>query len=383
MPFTLSVHVAENINNLNSPDNLDNMLEIMETSLTRQKTRRRYRAVSFRVKVACSCLAFFLSLGMAVFFIASSSSNRNSSSKTFDILEPFVLPGAPDELVSKCNMTVLGSSIKECTKLCEVAECCNFPATLALSCLTGNEYTCLNYHASCHILNDPTDGNSVDVQGPFSIPSAPQNLNELCNASNLMTAPGFQLCSEACLSAQCCYDAEVSPSCTNDHQECQDYAPCLALSSTDYVHQDIVTEVQGKCSEDNVQNNSGWNECENVCSQAVCCFLNNNNSNEDGDDACSNQDSNDWCSQYETCKNVMLGNDDFPKFDDNEPDKNVYGSYFIPDDNESNENESDENDDGSYFIQGSTSPKVPDDREPHKNGDGSYFLPNDNGDGPN
>ena len=229
-----------------------------------------------------------LLVGLAVVLaIVFTGSDTPPSSNGVPLQEP------PPDLDKRCSISAIKQGRELCMEACEPAECCDFPATLPLSCLEGNQQKCLTYHAQCSNLDaDSHDKSSI----PSSVPPAPANLASLCATSSLKTVDGFTGCHSACKHAECCYEDAVG-TCT--HEECAGYAPCLALTATDYVHEDIPGVVDHVCASDHLTTLEGRAQCRQACSLALCCFP-GFSSNE----ATCLQPDTSFCSQYTKCNEL-------------------------------------------------------------------------------
>jgi hypothetical protein len=234
------------------------------------------------------CLVLIpLLVGMG-FGIAAMSSNTNSSSAP----NAAALEEPPADLSKTCSISAISQGRELCMEACERAECCDFPATIPLSCLEGNQDKCLVYHAQCSNLAADSHNQSAI---PSSVPPAPANLGELCTSASLQTVDGFTGCHSACKRAECCYEDSVG-TCT--HDECAAYAPCLTLAATDHVHKDIPKTVEQVCASDRLATLEGRASCRQACSHALCCFLPAFSNNEQT--ACLHEDDS-FCSQYTKC----------------------------------------------------------------------------------
>lgn len=262
------------------------------TDFVAQSRAIRMRKNRLRMAVIGIPLFFGLTVFLAMYIAAQS--DKATSSEVGDINSGFAnLPPPPPDLPGKCSN--LDSALKKtgCQEVCEVAECCEMPSHLPLSCLANNHDVCLEYHKYCHVVtNNNIDDNS---RLPSSVPPAPANLRTICAADNLLTVSGFTECHQVCSRAECCYEQDKGDgTCTYD--ECDGYAPCLTLAATDTVHPDITKHVTDSCSGTNLQSVAGRAECRQACLHAICCF----SSSDDTTMSCPQQDDS-FCPQYAAC----------------------------------------------------------------------------------
>lgn len=258
-----------------------NGFDTLPMSVPRRRAGRPWR------KLCCVLVPILAAVGTGMYFLfrpqtgGTTSSSSSSSSSTAYITS---LKAPPADLPAKCT-----SASDECRMVCEASECCDFPSNLELSCLAGNEDKCLTYHQYCSIL----DGDGKAVPSNTTIPRAPSNLPTICTTDAVATVDGFQECLEACQAATCCYEDEPNvPTCSNS--ECVDYAPCLILKATDYVHTDIPTLISDHCS--NLDDVSNRAQCRITCSNALCCFYKDENN-------CPHPDTS-FCDQYQVCNDL-------------------------------------------------------------------------------
>ena len=252
--------------------------------ISRRRAGRPWR------KLCCVLVPILAAIGTGLYFLArpqsSSTTSTSSSSYTSSSSSPYVatLKPPPADLPAHCT-----TDSDECRMVCEPSECCDFPANLELSCLAGNEDKCLTYHKYCSIL----DGEGKAVPTNTTIPPAPSNLGAICTTANVATVDGFQECHEACQAASCCYEDEPKvPTCSNP--QCVDYAPCLILKATDYVNNEIPVLISDQCS--NLDDVSSRAQCRISCSNALCCFYNDENN-------CPHPDTS-FCDQYKVCNDL-------------------------------------------------------------------------------
>ena len=252
----------------------------------------------FRNCVAvCTCL--FLVIGIIILGIRVNEISDQDAQKTVVARGRTGLLPPPPELAIKCTheRVLSEQGFYECEQLCEAADCCDYPTTLALSCLAGNDDECLEYHEHCNILelDHAALVNPPSTSG-INIPQAPTDIDIKCNVESLRTVPGFEACVEDCMKAECCWkkngDVNPCPALPN----CDGYAPCLTMDATDYVDANINKEIEEKCADDKLTTEIGRNQCIFSCSHAACCF--NTGASCPHDDAV-------FCSQYSACQKVF------------------------------------------------------------------------------
>lgn len=259
-----------------------NGFDALPVSVPRRRAGRPWR------KLCCVLVPILAAVGTGMYFLfrpqTGSTTTTSSSSSPSSTAYITSLKAPPADLPAKCT-----SASDECRMVCESSECCDFPSNLKLSCLAGNEDKCLTYHKYCSIL----DGDGKAVPSNTTIPRAPSNLSTICTTDAVATVDGFQECHEACQAATCCYEDEPDvPTCSNS--ECVDYAPCLIVKATDYVHSDIPQLITDQCS--NLDDVSSRAQCRITCSNALCCFYNDENN-------CPHPDTS-FCDQYQICNDL-------------------------------------------------------------------------------
>ena len=102
-----------------------------------------------RKLLRCFIIIVPLLLGL---IIGISIKESQKSSGSFYNHNKVSLVTPPADLSTKCSLEQIAtkSGKQACRMICEPAECCDFPANLALSCLAGNEEKCRVYHSHCH-----------------------------------------------------------------------------------------------------------------------------------------------------------------------------------------------------------------------------------------
>ncbi|CAB9519966.1 expressed unknown protein [Seminavis robusta] len=250
----------------------------------------------------CTCL--FLLCGLIILGVRIGEISEEDAKKTHVVIHGKVgLIPPPKDLAIKCTheRVLSEKGFYECEQLCEVADCCNYPTTLALSCLAGNDDECLEYHQHCNVLDLDTATilNPPPTPPASSVPEAPKDIENKCNIESLRTVPGFEGCVNDCMQAECCWkkDGSVHP-CTS-LAVCSGYASCLTMDVTDHVNIDINREIQDKCADSKLSTEVGRNQCIFACSHAACCF--------DPGATCPHQDAR-FCSQYQACQKIFDDN---------------------------------------------------------------------------
>jgi len=212
-----------------------------------------------------------------------------------------VLPPPPAALSSLCNGSILfqnNTNQSACEEACQAADCCSYPATLDLSCLAGNEETCMTYQNDCGNLLAPA-GSQAWQNVTSTIPPAPANLDAVCSASTVVAANGIRQCSTYCQPAECCWEQGVTP-CTSN-EVCAAYSPCLHLGAVDTLSPNISALLHSVCSNQSLSSVGGYESCKVACQPAQCCF-NSNVTNSMSGIGCPLQTMNQtWCHQYASC----------------------------------------------------------------------------------
>ena len=249
--------------------------------------------------LTCSCI--FILSGLIVLGIKIGQISDEDAAKTQPARSSAALVPPPLDLGDKCsNKNVLSEKgFYQCEQVCEAADCCNYPTTLALSCLAGHDDECFQYHQHCNVLKLDEESLVEPPKPPTDIPEAPQEIKNKCNIESLRTVPGFEGCVNDCMRAECCWkkDGSVHP-CT-ELDICQGYSPCLTMDVTDHVDYSIEKEIQQKCSDVQLTTEVGRNQCIFACSHAACCF--------DPDAQCPHEDGH-FCTQYEPCNKIYDAN---------------------------------------------------------------------------
>ena len=237
-----------------------------------------------RKLLRCFIIIVPLLLGL---IIGISIKESQKSSGSFYNHNKVSLVTPPADLSTKCSLEQIAtkSGKQACRMICEPAECCDFPANLALSCLAGNEEKCRVYHSHCHVTEQGT------TTPPANLPPAPKNLATLCSANAIATIDGFAQCQQKCSRASCCFEKD-SAVCQVD--QCADYAPCLTVGAINYVHTKIPVEITKSCASENLLTLEGRSLCRSACSHALCCFT---------EGGCPQKDST-FCDQYQNCDDL-------------------------------------------------------------------------------
>uniref|UniRef100_A0A7S1UNS1 Uncharacterized protein n=1 Tax=Grammatophora oceanica TaxID=210454 RepID=A0A7S1UNS1_9STRA len=210
----------------------------------------------------------------------------------------------PANLESTCSVLMAGNgndtsvaadaddaALLACRELCEPAECCHFPSSFSLSCLLGNEESCMTYHASCQVIEDFGSGKATPMEpAGGELPPAPTYLSDICSPASLLTIDGFGECQAECDRATCCWEG----GCPELKDACAPYASCLHLGATDHIHEDVAPHLTSSCAD--LSTLEGRTSCRTACQTALCCF-----DTESG--SCPHTD-DDFCTQYEVCDSL-------------------------------------------------------------------------------
>lgn len=247
---------------------------------------------SFRRNCIFCCTCFLLIIGIIVLAVRinkmSDEKARSRSPNGVKLRPP------PADLALKCTKENVASEqgLFECEELCEPSDCCDYPSSLALSCLAGNNEECLKYHEHCSVLG--VDASSQSATGAL-VPDAPSDIKTTCSDENLSVVQSFEKCASVCMQAPCCWKKDGSvPPCTSN-PKCQAFAPCLSLDANDHLNTKITAEIEIKCADTNLQTEVGRNQCIFACSHVSCCF--------DPNESCPPEDL-DFCSQYVPCGHI-------------------------------------------------------------------------------
>lgn len=228
-------------------------------------------------KLALGILAVVILLVAAVALHRNKHAAPASSSTNPEVLTALApLPPPPQNLSSLCAFSAIQDNhmvtdvanneglYLSCLQACEVADCCDYPPELELSCLQGNEEVCMAYHKDCGNLL------ATAVQSNTTIKPAPPEVADFCSPSSLATNVGIRSCARYCLPVECCWEQGVA-SCTSN-PNCAGYSPCLHLRASDEAVMSIEEIVAEKCASNMLQNTSGIIECQAACEPAKCCY---------------------------------------------------------------------------------------------------------------
>jgi hypothetical protein len=267
------------VDDFDDDDDSDSALAFVDRSAHVTQRMRKRKMLKWAI------VAVPLALGLIVGLAMKASASKSNSNTTTPVAVGLVNP--PADLDAKCNPSAVATpeGKQACRMLCEPAECCDFPANLALSCLAGNEDRCHVYHTHCHAtakgVTDP----------PADMPVAPKDLSKVCSASAIATIDGFTKCQEHCARASCCFEKDEA---VCQVEACDMYAPCLTIGATNFVHDTIPDAVAQQCDADNLVTLEGRSACRTSCSHALCCFT---------DKGCPHEDTS-FCDQYSVCDDL-------------------------------------------------------------------------------
>ncbi|CAJ1932836.1 unnamed protein product [Cylindrotheca closterium] len=190
-------------------------------------------------------------------------------------------PSPPANLTDICAESAVNSGFFAyigCVSACIPASCCED------ACST--DPTCIEY-IPCSILDTideppfgvggdgPSTGGPGTGGGPVSLPEAPSDLAEVCNATSVAADPiSFLLCSNACNPARCCAN-----SCSGDIFGCIAFAPCFVLDlvafpepSTEGPVPQAPSDLEALCDPEMIGINfDAYLGCVSACLPANCC----------------------------------------------------------------------------------------------------------------
>ena len=110
-----------------------------------------------------------------------------------DSYEEIAIPEAPVDLEQKCAGALLSADRrKACVDACRPASCCDKDIN---ECKVTNPIQCEPYKVHCAQVWG-------DAYQEVTIPSAPEELAELCQPS--VTGEDYEKCSDLCYQARCC-----------------------------------------------------------------------------------------------------------------------------------------------------------------------------------
>ena len=246
----------------------------------------------------CTCVLLLVGIILLGVRINQIGEEASSNSRTSSYTSQHVpLRPPPLDLSVKCTgeKVTTEQGFYECEMLCEAADCCNYPVSLALSCLRGNDDECLEYHEYCSVLQLESGVIPQPPSTPTNVPTAPKNIKNTCNEPSLMTVSGFEACVDVCMQAECCWKNDGTVHVCTSNPNCDGYAPCLTMKASNHVDSGVSKEIQEKCADDNLLTEVGRNQCIFACSHAACCF--------DPNADCPHEN-DDFCGQYSPCGHI-------------------------------------------------------------------------------
>mmetsp|Transcript_4785 Transcript_4785/g.7058 ORF Transcript_4785/g.7058 Transcript_4785/m.7058 type:complete len:870 (-) Transcript_4785:187-2796(-) len=111
------------------------------------------------------------------------------------------------------------------------------------------------------------------------VKAAPENIQSICDISNISTMEGHAECEEACEEAKCCM-APGSLSCFRGQEDvCSMYSPCAALYSAandGEIHVMVPpppSDLNIICTFESIRYASGFIECSSACYAGSCCSI--------------------------------------------------------------------------------------------------------------
>jgi hypothetical protein len=207
-------------------DEGQNTDEILDANLHKTSGRNACRRRFLWSLVCMGILAFIITISLYETRKnkrqnnSSGTSSPNTSSPNKSSSSSAALAKPPDSIASVCTTSYMKSyTDTNCNNACAAAQCCDYPTTLDLSCLKGNEETCLSYHASCVILTLPNHTDSKPT-GKIKIPKTPRDFEKVCSANSLNSPASLLKCATICERAKCCYETGVS-SCLATQPKCK------------------------------------------------------------------------------------------------------------------------------------------------------------------
>ena len=287
--------------------------EILDPKLHRTgPSKNRTRFICLSAIVTAGLIAIIVTVSVIV---AKNNQSKGSSSNPNSQQQPEAGPDGivptrniapvPSNLESSCvqgynNRNSDPTGYQACIQACQVAECCNLPSNFELSCLKGNEETCLDYHQACHVLTlDAAGIDQVQVSSEI-VPPAPADLPQLCAVRNLTTNAGIRNCATECLPYECCYETGVVNCQAANPTTCDTYAPCLNLRAIDAMNGNMEQEVAQSCEPSYAATLQGRLDCRKTCKLAQCCFT--------GNKQCGDDHPADFCTvQYKPCEVLYDG----------------------------------------------------------------------------
>lgn len=248
--------------------------------------------------ITSKCLIFTM-IGLAVVGIAvglgialnksggsgqdASPPSSTSNTGNTEISGSVDIPQVPIDLHNICApMNIqFDQGYNDCLALCQPAQCCEYVAENAFSCVEEHRQVCEKYRASCQHL-DQKKATSSGITG-----------NKVCSTKSLMTKEGVQACHDFCQPFKCCFD-HSGASCNITEAVCSDNGACATALLVDEEgfasHAEAKDAVDSACQD--MTTYKGQTQCSNTCNPAVCCFLS---------PSAWKQPCNVECDHYEAC----------------------------------------------------------------------------------
>lgn len=179
---------------------------------------------------------------------------------------------------SKSAAEMSPSDLNTCTMICDPAMCCFYDdpgCTRDIDC---------GYYSFCKKLMtselpgigglQPGDESIDEILPPsggqHSKPPNPSDVKEACDNSiqtrSSTTFPFMEKsCAGLCQNYLCCFEEDYDPASCHEESTCNKYTPCKKLVEKKEKH---FTE----CSVENLLTRGGLAECEQRCSNHLCCF---------------------------------------------------------------------------------------------------------------
>jgi len=258
----------------------------------------------------------------------SSTSSSSTSGETTSSQNPAIA----NEVMQKCNSANLNPP-NECIEACKAGACCYVSSSYlpieqlfndyygvakspfrAVNSCASNIGFCQQY-GSCEHLNQMKDvagWNSDEVNYVVDV-STP------CKAEHIAQFGALQ-CSNVCQPAHCCFSGEYA--CDDvqlGHLNCEDYKACQVL----YPNKNVSTKellklaerIDEVCSASSLKTIGGRAECQDVCSDHLCCFY---------QDGCTN-DPDKNCLAYAGCETYYNLPTDGGQVSSNNNNNNIAG----------------------------------------------------------
>ena len=218
------------------------------------------------------------------------------------------------EKCSKDSRDLSANELSMCKMICDPISCCFYEdvgCTRDIDCEFYSFCSTLltSEFPSSGGLDDfldfsPGDENIDEILPPSGGQHTPgpsqEKVQGACDGLNSRSLVSFHpmhemKCAQLCANYMCCFDDDFDPASCHEETTCQKYTSCQNLIVKD--------ENEDACSVENLLKPDGFNQCEGLCSDHMCCFFSG---------GCQNSPVHN-CQQHEQCRilstGILLGTD--------------------------------------------------------------------------